>query len=328
MTHTKQLKITKLFRKGASKVPEDCDELQEEIQRLELQLKEKQDELFQLQRNSYRRKASPPKKKAEPFVRPQKIVLSNAVDRLKMDLELMSVLSGIEVQSYVLQDHCCIVYHMQHDTPHQVKHGLRIELKNGVNEVSKSSLPLGLNLEAVMQDFDNIMLPECLGAIRKALVAYYNRLEQFEALKKMLNIEGELFKILDGSHMEISFVAQSDMDEDAEPFDIVLMLDYRVYDIRPKQFAFKEIDLPEGASEVLRQQCAPFKRKPLHKAFRETFIDGVGPYKLVEQFGGRPVEMPKRRQKRFRPRHRQDYNNDDTFRPEECSEHSDEGEME
>lgn len=57
----------------------------------------------------------------------------------------------------------------------------------------------------------------------------------------MLNIEGELFKILDGSHMEISFVAQSDMDEDAEPFDIVLMLDYRVYDIRPKQFAFKEI---------------------------------------------------------------------------------------
>lgn len=53
----------------------------------------------------------------------------------------------------------------------------------GVNEVSKSSLPLGFNLEAVMQDFDNIMLPECLGAIRKALVAYYNRLEQFEALK-------------------------------------------------------------------------------------------------------------------------------------------------
>lgn len=52
-------------------MPEDCDELQEEIQRLELQLKEKQDELFQLQRNSYRRKASPPKKKAEPFVRPQ-----------------------------------------------------------------------------------------------------------------------------------------------------------------------------------------------------------------------------------------------------------------
>lgn len=53
----------------------------------------------------------------------------------------------------------------------------------GVNKVSKSSLPLGFKLDAVMQDFDNIMLPECLGAIRKALVAYYSRLEQFEALK-------------------------------------------------------------------------------------------------------------------------------------------------
>ncbi|XP_075980475.1 uncharacterized protein LOC142979451 [Anticarsia gemmatalis] len=326
MTNTKQLKITKLFRKGATKLPEDCDELQEEIQQLEQRLREKQDELFQLQRNSYRHKPSPPKKKTDHFVRPQKIVLSNAVDSLRTDMELMSVLSGIEVQSYVLEDHCCITYLMQHDSEHQVKHGLRIELKGGLNEVSKSSLPLGFNLNAVMEDYDNIMVPECLGAIRKALVAYYDRLEQFEALKKLLNIEAQLFKILDGSHMQITFVAKSEVDEDIEPFDVVLMLDYRVYDIRPKQFSFKEIDLPEGAAELLREQCALFKRKPLHKAFKEVFISGVGPYKLVEQVGTRPTEQPRRRNKRFKPKH--NYNNDDTFQPEDCSEHSDEADAE
>nr|XP_049698071.1 uncharacterized protein LOC110376584 [Helicoverpa armigera] len=325
MSHTKQLKITKLFRKGASKLPEDSKELQEEIEQLELQLKEKKDEMFQLQRNSYRHKASPVKKKRETFTtRPQKICLSNAVDRLKVDLELMSVLSGMEVQSYVLEDHCCIVYHMQHPSEYEVKHGLRIELKNGVNEVSKSSLPLGFNLDAVMEDFDNIMLPGCLGAIRKALVAYYNRLQQYEALKKLLNIEAQLFKFQDGSHIEIAFVAQNEMDEEAEQFDMVLMLDYRLYDIRPKQFSFKEIDLPEGAAEVLSEQCAIFKRKPLHKAFRETFIDGAGPYKFVEQVGSGPVQQPRRR--RFRPA-RRDYNNDDTFLPEDCSEHSDDGDV-
>lgn len=281
--------------------------------------------MFQLQRNSYRHKASPVKKKRETFTtRPQKICLSNAVDRLKVDLELMSVLSGMEVQSYVLEDHCCIVYHMQHPSEYEVKHGLRIELKNGVNEVSKSSLPLGFSLDAVMEDFDNIMLPGCLGAIRKALVAYYNRLQQYEALKKLLNIEAQLFKFQDGSHIEIAFVAQNEMDEEAEQFDMVLMLDYRLYDIRPKQFSFKEIDLPEGAADVLSEQCALFKRKPLHKAFRETFIDGAGPYKFVEQVGSGPVQQPRRR--RVRPA-RRDYNNDDTFLPEDCSEHSDDGDV-
>lgn len=49
-----------------------------------------------------------------------------------------------------------------------------------------------------------------------------------------------MFKILDGSHMEISFYSQ-DQDEDEEPFNITLMLDYRVYDIRPKAYSFKEI---------------------------------------------------------------------------------------
>lgn len=43
------------------------------------------------------------------------------------------------------------------------------------------------------------------------------------------------------------------------------------------------IDLPEGAVDLLRGQCALFKRKTLHKAFKEAFITGAGPLKLVEQ---------------------------------------------
>lgn len=61
--------------------------------------------------------------------------------------------------------------------------------------------------------------------------------------QKLLNIEAQLFKILDGSHMQIAFVAKNETDEDIEPFDVVLMLDYRIYDIRPKQFCFKEIGM-------------------------------------------------------------------------------------
>lgn len=43
------------------------------------------------------------------------------------------------------------------------------------------------------------------------------------------------------------------------------------------------IDLPEGVPDILRQQCSVFKRKPLHKAFKEAFVDGIGTYKLVRQ---------------------------------------------
>lgn len=52
-----------------------------------------------------------------------------------------------------------------------------------------------------MQDYDNIMHPDCLGAIRKALVAYYNRLEQFEALKVSI--------VVVGSHKNIYLVRES-----------------------------------------------------------------------------------------------------------------------
>lgn len=70
----------------AINVPDDeeCEELQEEIQQLELRLKEKQDELFQLQRNSYRHKASPIKETDESFVRPQVTYIFCILYRLKV----------------------------------------------------------------------------------------------------------------------------------------------------------------------------------------------------------------------------------------------------
>ncbi|XP_049887854.1 uncharacterized protein LOC126382132 [Pectinophora gossypiella] len=319
----KQMKITKLFKKGATRVPisDDCGELQEEVRQLEQRLREKQNELFQIQRNTYRHKLSPPKAKEDNFVRPQKIVLSNSIDSLKRSLELVSMLSGMEVQSYVSGEHCCVLFHMQHAAPHAVSHGMRIDIKSGKNEVSASSLPLGFNLTAVMEDFDNVMKPDCLGAIRKALVAYYDRLEQFQNLKKLLNIEAELFKTLDGSHMEVSMFVQGDDEEDQ--FPVTLLLDYRVYDIRPKNYAVKEIDLPEGAADLLREQCAVFKKKPLHKAFKEAFF-GDAQYRLVQQMGPRPAERRPRPKKRFRPNKHQ--YNDDTFLPEDCSDQGEEDE--
>ena len=48
-------------------------------------------------------------------------------------------------------------------------------------------------------------------------------------------------------------------------------------------YFFLYTDLPEGASEVLKEQCSVFKRKPLHKAFKEAFLNDIGTYKLVRQ---------------------------------------------
>ncbi|XP_039765755.1 uncharacterized protein LOC120637802 isoform X1 [Pararge aegeria] len=318
----KQLKITKLFRKGATnKHPEGCDELQEEVQKLEQKLQEKQNELFQIQRNNCRKKASFPKSKETPFVKPQKIVLTSSVETLKRNLELMSMLTGVEVQSYVADDHCCVVFHMQHEASSIVKHGLRIDMHSDGNEISKSTMPLGFNLKAVVEEFDKITRPRCLGAIRRALVAYYDRLQQYEALKELVRTEADLFKLLDGSHIEISFSAQSHEEEEDEHIQVTLMLDYRVYDIRPKTYCFKENELPEGVSEVLRQQCSVFKMKPLRKAFKEAFMNDVGPYRLVRQFGLRREEQQQKRPKRFRP-NKNNYNNDDTFLPEDCTDQS------
>lgn len=58
----------------AIRAPDDCQELQEEIQDLERQLKQKHYELFQVQRNKYKSKSARVNtlpKKPEVFVRPQ-----------------------------------------------------------------------------------------------------------------------------------------------------------------------------------------------------------------------------------------------------------------
>lgn len=60
-------------------------------------------------------------------------------------------------------------------------------------------------------------------------------------LQKLLNVEAELFKTLDGSHMKISFCAQAEDGVEDDQFSVVLMLTYRVYDIRPNTYNIKEI---------------------------------------------------------------------------------------
>ncbi|XP_023954791.1 uncharacterized protein LOC112058299 [Bicyclus anynana] len=319
----RQLKITKLFRKGANtRQTEDYEELQQ-VQKLEEKLREKQNELFQIQRNNCRRKTAPPKPKSKDseFVKPQKIILTTSVEILKKNVELMSMLTGVEVQSYVADDHCCVVFHMHHKSDTFVKHGLRIDMHSDGNEISKSTMPVGFNLIAVIGEFDKITRPRCLGAIRRALVAYYDRLHQYDALKDFLNVEANMFKKLDGSYIEISFSVQS-RDEEDEQIQATLMLDYRVYDVRPKTFCFMENENLQDVMEILMQQCLAFKKKPLKKAFKEAFMDDIGQYRLVQHVGVRREEEQQRRPKRFRP-NKNDYNNDDTFLPEDCSDQSD-----
>ncbi|XP_013163347.1 PREDICTED: uncharacterized protein LOC106114622 isoform X1 [Papilio xuthus] len=325
MTNTKQIKITKLFRKGATKASDDCQELQEEIQELEKQLGQKHYELFQIQRNKYRSKSAKVNtlpKKPEVFVRPQIIMLQNSIDTMKKNLELTSMVSGMEVQSYVSGELCCIVYHLQHDSQHQIKHCLEIDMTSGKNEIKRSSFPLGFNFKAIIDEFDNVMKPACLGSIRKALVAYYDRLTQFDALKKLLNIEAKLFKKLDSSYIEISFFAEANVDNECVMIPIVLILDYDINDIRPKTYRFNDSDLSEDISSVLHTQCTVFRKKELHKAFRDAFMDGIGPYKLLKQLTVDEPNYQQQRRKRFRP-NKHNPHNDDTFLPEECSDQGD-----
>ncbi|KOB65822.1 Exonuclease 3'-5' domain-containing protein 2 [Operophtera brumata] len=276
--------ICRMLTKVATQRPEDCDEIQEEIKQLEQKLKEKHDELFELQRNSHRQryadwdisKGSNVEKESGSFIVPKQLIVTNSVECCKRSIELMSLLSGMEVQSYEADDHCTIVYHMQHASEHQVKHGLKIDMKSGTKTVSASSLPLGFNLSAVLDGFSNVMLPECLVAVRKAL-------------------------ILDGSHMEIKFLVRNAREVSEEETVVTLMLDYRVYDIRPKQWSFVE---------------TVFKRTPLNKAFRDAFVDGVGPYVLVQQMVPGEHTLGRRKQVRSRPNNPY---NDDTFHPEDCT---------
>ena len=60
-------------------------------------------------------------------------------------------------------------------------------------------------------------------------------------LQKLLNIEAEIFKVLDGSHIQVSFFAQDTTEEEDDQFNVTLIMDYRIYDIRPKTYYFREI---------------------------------------------------------------------------------------
>lgn len=50
---------------------------------------------------------------------------------LERNIELLSMLTGVEVQSYIANEHCCVVYHMQHKSENLIKHGLRIDMESG-----------------------------------------------------------------------------------------------------------------------------------------------------------------------------------------------------
>lgn len=55
-----------------------------------------------------------------------------------------------------------------------------------------------------------------------------------------MNVEAELFKLLDASHIEISFDIQNNMEDVEDHIHVTVNLDYRVYDIRPKNYSFNE----------------------------------------------------------------------------------------
>ncbi|XP_045514182.1 uncharacterized protein LOC123707923 [Pieris brassicae] len=314
MGKQRQLKIPNLIRKQGVSVSDDCTEIQQRIKTLNEKLCGLQTQLFQIKRNSYKQTILPSKSLAANvvFSRPKNIVLTNSVGVMNRKLELLTVLTGLEVQSYSKNDHCCIVFHMQHDSYNVVKHGLRIEMKSGGNEVTDSSLPVGFNLNEIIDDYDSILKPEYLLSVHKALIAYYDRLQQYESLERLLSINGTLFKALDGSHIEVTFYMHSD--DDNLDVKVILILDYRVHDIRPKTYVIKT-DLPEEILETLQHHCLLFKKKPLKNAFRLIFMDD-GPWQLVNQMGIHK-EHTAIRPKRFRPN--RNPNNDDTFRPEECS---------
>ncbi|CAK1548735.1 unnamed protein product [Leptosia nina] len=305
-----------LFKKPKT-IPADCEEIHNRIRAHEEQLEALQKELFQRQRISLKRKRAPLKQKQKHvFVKPRKIELNNSVQTLKRKIEGLTMLTGIEVQSFKKGDHCCIVYNMQQNSENQIKHGLRIEMKTGGNEVTESALPVGFNWNAVVDDYENMLKPEYLLAVQSALLAYYDRLEQFKELQNLLTVDGILFRNLDGSHIEATFSLQN-AEDDCVEIRVTLVLDYRVQDIRPKKFLF--IDLSEGL-ESLQQQCVMLKKKPLHKAFKSTFINNTGLWKLVQQL--KTTKTTPVRSKRVHPN--RNPNNDDTFHPDECSDQGEE----
>ncbi|XP_047986023.1 uncharacterized protein LOC125226162 [Leguminivora glycinivorella] len=319
----KQLKITKLFRKGYKrprifKENDENSELQQEVAELERKLREKQDYLFQIQRASYRHSVVVPKKIEDNDVAITKsIIVQKRIDGWQKTLDLTAMLTGMEVESYG-RDHCTVIFHMQLDREVDVKHGVTISKVDGEHKITGCSLPLGFNLKAMLDGCNNEVSLKTFDVIRKALTAYYARLEQYEDLKVFLSVDASLFKLMDGTQMEITFVVRNELEEDSETTEsITFILHYTMYDIRPRDYSFK--GLSDKPQETLREQFMLFKKYHLTKAFKLAFIDGEGSYKLVRHLDN-PLNEPRR--KRPLPKANANPAHDDTFHVEDCSESS------
>lgn len=320
----KQLKITKLFRKGNKrprilKEKDENSELQQEVAELECKLREKQDYLFQIQRASYRHPVVVPKRTEDNDVANTKsIIVKNRIDEWQKTLDLAAMLTGMEVESYG-REHCSVIFHMQLDREVDIKHGVTISRVDGEHKITGCSLPLGFNLESMLDGCNDEVSFKTFDVIRKALTAYYARLEQYEDLKEFLSIDASLFKLMDGTQMEITFVVRDELEQDSEATEsITFILHYTMYDIRPRDYSFKGFsDKPQ---ETLQEQFLLFKKYPLTKAFKMAFIDGEGSYKLVRHHDN-PLNDSARR-KRRRPPARANHANDDTFHVEDFSESS------
>ncbi|XP_063621751.1 uncharacterized protein LOC134793971 [Cydia splendana] len=318
----KQLKITKLFRKGNKrprilKENDENSELQQEVAELERKLQEKQDYLFQIQRASYRHPVVVPIKTEDNDVANTKsIIVRNRIDGWQKTLDLTTMLTGMAVESYG-RDHCSVIFHMQLDRDVDVKHGVTISKVDGEHKITGCSLPLGFNLKSMLDGCNNEVSLKTFDVIRKALTAYYARLEQYEDLKVFLSVDASLFKLMDGTQMEITFVVRNELEEDSEATEsITFILHYTMYDIRPRDYSFK--GLSDKPQETLWEQFLLFKKYPLTKAFKLAFVDGEGSYKLVRHLDN---PLKESRRKRHRPANA-NHGNDDTFHVEDCSESS------
>ncbi|XP_063361256.1 uncharacterized protein LOC134650239 [Cydia amplana] len=323
----KQLKITKLFRKGNKrprilKENNENSELQQEVGELERKLQEKQDYLFQIQRASYRHPVVGPKRTEDnDGANTKSIIVKNCIDGWQKTLDLTAMLTGMEVESYG-RDHCSVIFHMQLDREVDVKHGVTISKVDGEHKITGCSLPLGFNLKSMLDGCNNEVSLKTFDVIRKALTAYYARLEQYEDLKVFLSVNASLFKLMDGTQMEITFGVRNQLDEDSEATEIesiTFTLHYTMYDIRPRDYSFK--GLSDKPQETLWEQFLLFKKYPLTKAFKLAFIHGEGSYKLVRHLDN-PLNESRRKRNRPKPNANGNHANDDTFHVEDCSESS------
>ncbi|XP_063532739.1 uncharacterized protein LOC134743263 [Cydia strobilella] len=322
----KQLKITKLFRKGNKrprilKENDENSELQQEVAELERKLQEKQNYLFQIQRASYRHPVVVPKRTEDNDVANTKsLIVKHHIDRWQKTLDVTTMLTGMVVESYD-RDHCSVIFHMQLDRDMDVKHGVTISEVDGEQKITGSSLPLGFNLKSMLDGCNNEISFKTFDVIRKALTAYYARLEQYEDLKVYLSVDASLFKLMDGTQMEFTFVVRNELEEDSEATEsITFILNYTMYDIRPRDYSFK--GLSDKPQETLWEQFLLFKKYPLTKAFKLAFIDDEGPYKLVRHVDSPLLESRRNCRKRHRRNANANHANDDTFHVEDCSESS------